>query len=39
MNFSIYTIKLINKGIRRDAMRLLQEARVFIDALKKEYHL
>jgi hypothetical protein len=39
MNFSIYTIKLINKGIRRDAMRLLQEARVLIDALKKEYHL
>ena len=38
-NFSIYTIKLVNKGLRRDTGKLLGEAINLLSTLKKEYHL
>ena len=38
-NFSIYTIKLINKGLRRDTGKLLEEAISLLATLRKEYNL
>ncbi len=38
-NFSIHTLKLVNKGSIRDAGKLLNEANRLLATLKKEYHL
>jgi hypothetical protein len=38
-NYSIYTIKLVNKGLRRDTGKLLGDAVSLLATLRKEYHL
>ncbi|HEX6192709.1 MAG TPA: hypothetical protein VFZ42_10100 [Chitinophagaceae bacterium] len=39
LNFSLYSIKLLNKGNRRDAKKLLKQAEQLLTLLEKEYHL
>jgi len=39
LNFSVYTIKLVAKGMRRDSKKLLQQATNLLAAINKEYHL
>ena len=39
LNFAIYTIKLIVKGMRRDSRKLLQQATNLLATINKAYHL
>jgi hypothetical protein len=39
LNFDIYSIKLIVKGMRRDSRKLLQQATNLLATINKEYHL
>jgi uncharacterized protein YoxC len=39
LNFTVYTIKLIVKGMRRDSKKLLQQANNLLATINKEYHL
>jgi hypothetical protein len=39
LNFSVYTVKVIVKGIRRDCRALLQQANNLLATINKEYHL
>jgi len=39
LNFAIYTIKLIVKGMRRDSRKLLQQATNLLVTINKAYHL
>jgi len=39
LNFCVYSIKLIVKGMRRDSRKLLQQATNLLAAINKEYHL
>jgi hypothetical protein len=38
-NYRTYSMKTVNKGIRRDARIFLQQANNLLEILKKEYHL
>lgn len=38
INFKIHRMKFNNRGSKRDAQRLLQQAKNFLEALRKEYH-
>ena len=39
VNFSIYTFKVVTKGIRRDAKKLLQQATNLLAIINQSYHL
>ena len=39
LNYILYSIKVLNKGNRRDAKRLLQQANRLLKLLENEYHL
>ena len=39
LNFDVYSIKLIVKGMRRDSRKLLQQATNLLATINKEYHL
>ncbi|HET9745609.1 MAG TPA: hypothetical protein VFP97_07850 [Chitinophagaceae bacterium] len=39
LNFSVYTIKIIVKGMRRDSRKLLQQANNLLETINKAYHL
>ena len=39
LNFDVYSIKLIVKGMRRDSRKLLQQANNLLATINKEYHL
>ena len=39
LKYSIYLIKVVNKGIRRDAKKLLQQATNLLAIINKSYHL
>ena len=39
LNFSVYTIKVVVKGMRRDSRKLLQQATNLLATINKEYHL
>lgn len=39
VNYAIYSIKLITRGLRRDSKNLLQQATNLLATINKEYHL
>jgi hypothetical protein len=39
LNFSVYSIKVVVKGMRRDSRKLLQQATNLLATINKEYHL
>jgi hypothetical protein len=39
LNYTVYSIKLIVKGMRRDSKKLLQQATNLLAVINKEYHL
>ena len=39
LNFTVYSIKVIVKGMRRDSKKLLQQATNLLATINKEYHL
>jgi hypothetical protein len=39
LNFSVYSIKVVGKGMRRDSRKLLQQATNLLATINKEYHL
>jgi len=39
LNFTVYTIKLIVKGMRRDSKKLLQQATNLLATINEKYHL
>lgn len=39
LNYSVYTTKIIVKGMRRDSRKLLQQANNLLETIKKAYHL
>ena len=39
LNFTVYTVKLIVKGMRRDSRKLLRQATDLLATINKAYHL
>jgi hypothetical protein len=39
LNFSVYSIKIVVRGMRRDSRKLLQQAMNLLVTINKEYHL
>ena len=39
LNFAVYSIKIVVKGMRRDSRKLLQQANNLLSTINKEYHL
>ena len=39
LNFALYTVKIVVKGMRRDSRKLLQQANNLLATINKEYHL
>jgi len=39
LNFTVYSVKTVVKGMRRDSRKLLQQATNLLATIKKEYHL
>ncbi len=39
LNFTVYSIKVIVKGMRRDSRKLLQQANNLLSIINKQYHL
>ncbi|HJS55190.1 MAG TPA: hypothetical protein VJ765_11625 [Chitinophagaceae bacterium] len=39
LNFAVYSVKIVVKGMRRDSRKLLQQATNLLATINKEYHL
>jgi len=39
LNFTVYSVKIVVKGMRRDSRKLLQQATNLLATINKEYHL
>ena len=39
VNYTIYTVKIITRGMRRDSKNLLQQATNLLSTINNEYHL